>query len=225
MKKVHAILPFALVLLSAVLSAGSASAQILFDNGPAVLGNTGGGYGYYADSGNTQTESGNVFTPTLSGTAYLVSFAGIYYGGSVPTTDTFVLSLYSTVSGAPDVLSTPVTSTLSDVSRTVRGTGITQTIYEFTGILNSPLTLDTGTYYYLGISDTTNPYKDFAVAVAAPTGATSEFSYETTTSSFEPGTDALSFQLSAPEPSNVTLLVLGAAGLLLAAQRTRRLNS
>ena len=86
---------FVLFLTFLGLASNSAKAQVLYDNGSAVLG--AGGYGYYADTGNPfYSEAGNVFAPSLSGTAGTISFAGIYYGGVLPATNNFVLTLYST---------------------------------------------------------------------------------------------------------------------------------
>jgi hypothetical protein len=213
-----------LPLLFLAFASAPAPAQILFDNGSAALGS--GGYGYYADAGNSSyTEAGDVFTPTLSGTANYVSFAGLYYGGSTPTTDSFVLSLYSTTAGAPGTL---ISSSLLPIySRAVLGSGESQTVYEFSGLLQTPLTLTTGTSYYFGITDTSDPYKNFAFVVSSsvpPGGSTSEYSRIAGTSTFvATGPDALSFQLeSIPEPGEWGLLALGAGGLFLAGRSARR---
>ena len=203
----------------AALFLGSIShlhAQILFSNGLAALGS--GGYGYYADTGSPYySEAGDVFTPSLSGTAYTVNFAGIYYGGVTPTTDTFVLSLYSTSLGAPNTLISPVTSTLSGLSRVVLGNGESQIVYQFSGNLNTPLALTAETAYYLGITDTTTSYQNFAVDVTAVPGSTSEYSLVAGTSSnFIPSEDSLAFELAVPEPSEWELIVLGCVGLMIA---------
>jgi hypothetical protein len=203
------------------LVCNSAKGQTLYDNGSAVLG--AGGYGYYADTGNpSYSEAGNVFAPSLSGTADTISFAGIYYGGVPPTTDNFVLTLYSTSSNAPDsVLST---STLKGVSMAVLGSGESETIYQITGNLNTPFSLSEGTPYYLGISDTTDPYENFSVAVSAnPGGATTVYSLLAgTPHTFVPSTDSLAFTISAPEPSawSLMLIIMAALGLLLARRRS-----
>src|SRR5260221_4054162 len=135
--------PLLVVLLLTFLSftSNSASAQIvLFDNGPAALGAD--GKGDYADTGNFYSMAGDVFTASLSGTANYVVFAGLYYGGTTPTTDSFVLNLYSTSSGAPDTLIS--TSTLPSFSRTVLGSGASETIYQFSGLLQTPFTIAAG---------------------------------------------------------------------------------
>jgi hypothetical protein len=228
------------ILLLTFLSftSSSASAQILlFDNGSAFLASGGygsGGYGYYADAGNppyspanpTYSAAGDVFTPSVTGTANYVSFAGLYYGGLTPTTDSFVLSLYSTSSGSPNSLIS--TSMLPSFSRTLLGSGISQTIYQFSGLLQTPLSLTAGTSYYFGITDATNPYRNFAVAVSAavpPGGSTAEYSLEAGTSStfLATGPDALSFQLEAvPWPKGWVLVVLACICLVLAKRCARR---
>jgi len=213
------------VLLVTFLSFASTptSAQILYDNGVGT-----GGYGYYADVGSTFSEAGDVFTAGLSGTVNFVDFSGLYYGGSTPTTDSFVLSLYSVNSGAPNTLIASTTSLLPSFSRTPVGThttttGGTLTVYQFSGFVQTPLTLAAGTSYYFGISDTSNPYQNFAVVISDTVpagGSTAEFSRIAGTSTFSAtGPDALSFQLQSldvPEPSAWELLALSCVGLVLA---------
>jgi len=219
--------PVLLLLLALVSASVPASAQILFDNGSAALGS--GGYGYFADTGNSEfTEAGDVFTATLSGTANYVDFAGLYYGGNTPATDTFVLSLYSTSGGAPGTLITQ--SLLPSYSRTLLGMGESKTVYEFSGMLQSSMSLTAGTSYYFGITDTSDPYQNFAVVVSGtvpPGGSRAEYSRNAGTSNtFTPtGPDALSFELeSVPEPSEWGLLALGCGVLVLAGKYARRFS-
>src|SRR6202020_1318693 len=91
----------AFFLIFLAFAAPPVSAQVLYDNGSAALGAD--GYGYYADANNPYyNETGNVFTPTLSGTAHTITFGGIFYGGTPATTNNFTLNLYSVSAGAPD---------------------------------------------------------------------------------------------------------------------------
>ena len=225
MKKHHLPLPVLVLFISLFFICVPASAQVLFDNGSAALGS--GGYGYYADTGNPDySEAGDVFTATMSGTANYVDFAGLYYGGTTPTTDTFVLSLYSTSGGAPGTLITQ--SLLPSFTRTLLGSGESQLVYEFSGNLTSSMTLTAGTSYYFGITDTSNPYKNFAVVVSGsvpPGGSTAEYSKVAGTANtfVATGPDALSFELqSVPEPAAWELFAFGFAALVLGRRFTRR---
>ena len=66
---------------------------VLFDNGGADLSSPNETFG--ADGGSMV---GNVFTATAGGTANQVSFAGLYYSfNTLPSSDSFTLSLYSAV--------------------------------------------------------------------------------------------------------------------------------
>jgi hypothetical protein len=213
--------PLLVTLLLALLSfAGTpASAQFLYDNGSGALGFP--GIGDFADTGDPNySMAGDVFTAPTSGTAFVIDFAGIYYNGATPgtppSTDTFVISLYSTVGGAPDTLiSPPSPITLSDLSVETLGLGRTRTIYQFSANLDTPITLTAGTSYYLGITDTTSPYQDFAVAHTAAPGASSN-GYSLGTGGFVATGNALAFDLVVPEPSESALIVFGFAGLALA---------
>src|SRR5476651_1356600 len=105
-----------LLLLACTLIFGNSAhlnAQVLYDNGAAAIGSA--GLGFDADTNAfDQTEIGDVFTATKSGTAGVINFGGLYYGGDggtfgtygdadpgiPPSSETFVISLYATSGGA-----------------------------------------------------------------------------------------------------------------------------
>jgi len=198
------------------LSFTSAQAQILFSNGLDV---TGGTAAYY--------EAGDVFTPTSSGTANYVDFVGIYVTNpATPPSDSFILDLNSTSSGAPDALID--TNTLSSWSRSAVGTSLLGfTIYQFGGYLNTPFNLTAGTSYYLGFIDTTTPYGAFAMAgTTVPGLATSEYSYSSDTGFVNNPGLSLAFDIgnvaSTPEPASWTLGLCVVALLAVLRARMRR---
>jgi hypothetical protein len=219
---------FAFSLLFVALTCITASAQILYDNGSGALGSP-NGVGVYADTGSSYVMEGNIITPTESGTAFSITFAGIYYGPngngtdvSLPATDAFVISLYSAPGGVPDTTDAPITSVVSNVTRTLLGAGNSQPVYQFTGTLNTPLTLAANSSYVLGISDTTNSYEDFAVDLTNNTSGGTVNIAKLANGSFQTYSDTpLAFSLDVPEPSEWALMVLGAAGLFAAVRRRR----
>lgn len=241
MESYKILLPILLLLTFLAFTSTSASAQVLYDNGTGTTG-----YGYFADAGNppytdanpTFSEAGDVFTAGVSGTVTSIDFSGLYYGGTPPTSDSFVLSLYSTSAGAPATLIKSTTFTTASFSQTAVGThddtenDTFYTVYQFSGQLQSSLSLTAGTTYYFGISDLTDPYEDFAVAISdpasTPAGASDqEYSLEAGTSNTfkQEGPDVLAFQLkgeAVPEPNAGELLLLGGLGLFLARTYARR---
>jgi hypothetical protein len=208
-------------LLILAFSCIRAPAQILFNNGAADLTNT--TETFNADEGGLV---GDIFTPNLGGTATTINFAGLYFNSNtLPTSNDFTLSLYSVSAGAPVTLIS--TSTLSGVSETLIGTGgldLAYNIYEFSGTLNTPFSLNAGTEYYLGISDTTSPNEGFNLAYSAGS-ATSLYLGEVGYNEFEsvPG-NAVSFALSGSEAADTPtmppwgLAVLALLLLLIAAK-------
>jgi hypothetical protein len=207
-----------------ILAGTSAQAQVLYDNGSAALGVP--GTGEYADTGDPNySMTGDVFTALNNGTAYSVDFAGVFYNGAAPgtppATNSFVISLYSTSGGAPDTLT--VTSPLFNVSSVDLGLGKSRTVYEFSGLLDTPFTLTAGTSYYLGISDTSNPYEDFAVDHTTYAGASSN-GYSLGSDGFVSSGKALSFDLVVPEPGEWALVALSLAGLIVARKWRSRLS-
>ena len=215
-KKVFAGLVTALLGLAVFCT--SARAQVLFNNGSASSSSA---TIYFADTGYTFYEAGNIFTPSLSGTANTVDFFGAYYENNVPS-DNFTLTLDATSAGAPGAQI--ATSTLTDLSRTAVGTVAGVTLYSYSATLNTPLTLSSSSSYFLGFTDATSPYGWFGIATTTfPGSATSEYSIESSGPINATGI-SLAFELSdtqaAPEPSTYALL-LGGLGLL-AFMRTRR---
>jgi len=202
-----------------VISSNSVGAQILFNDGPDYL--TSGG-GSFADTGNNFFEAGDIFSPTSSGLANYINFAGFYSIGSSIPSDSFTLSLYSTtISGGRLVPNTLISmSSVSDLTKTSLGSnrnGIAN--YEYGGSLNTPITLVMGTAYYLGLSDTTTPYSlfTFAASTNAITQPLTGYSLSSSNGFTRVGSN-YSFTLSniapVPEPSILTML-LGGLGLLI----------
>ena len=160
---------------------------------------------------------GNIFSPVTSGTVTQVDFAGSYgeytNPGPIPTTtNSFTLSLYSVSAGAPGTLI--ATSLLSNVNRvdTHSILGGFYELFDFSGIVNTPFSLTAGNSYYLGFSDSTSPYGDFAIAeTASPGPATTEATLYKPSNSFHTETGvSLSFELnSTPEPSTLAFLFGG----------------
>jgi hypothetical protein len=219
--RIHKISLVALVALAIfVLGRTPVSAQILiYDNGAPVLGT----FSFNADSGDPSglTMAGNVFTATNSGNAGLISFAGSYKFDALPSSDHFVLSLYSVSGDAPAALLG--TSTLSAVSRTYIGQGSTHADYTFGAVINTPLAFAAGTQYYLGLSDVGDG-EDFGFGLTAnPLAATNEQSL--LSGSFNADTGSLSFALAVPEPSEYALLVVSGLGLFFAKKLRLRLVS
>jgi hypothetical protein len=189
---------FAALLIFA-FSCASASAQVIFNNGAVNLANSTETLNadYNSTTGKTNMV-GNVFTPTVGGTVSSINFAGLYFASNtVPTSDTFTISFYAVSSGTPIALIS--TSTLSGVTRSLVGTGGfngAYSVYEFTGILNTPFNLSAGTSYFVGISDRTFPSEEFNVAYSSGS-ATSLFEGKLGYGEFEAEpSGALSFSLS-----------------------------
>jgi len=211
-------------LLFLAISCVPTSAEVLYTNGAPDLTNT--GETFNADNNLIVRDMvGDVFTPTASGTANTVNFAGLYFSSNtVPTSDTFTITLYSVSAGAPNTLLD--TSTLSGETRTPVGAGGLDgdyTVYDFSGTLNTTFSLSTGTSYYLGIADATSPYEGFNVAYSDGS-ATSLYQGVVGVGNFEsdPG-HALSFSLNAvPEPTTAPLLLGGLGLLAFWHRRTRR---
>jgi hypothetical protein len=205
------------------LASVSAPAQVLYDNGePALMSSN--GFGWQADTNDTlgQTEVGDVFSPTQSGIATSISFGGVFAAGNHPgtfpsTSNTFTISLYA---GTPDASATPIVNTLTNFTVQNLGIGSMRTVYEFTATLSTPLTLTVGSSYFLGITDTSDPYEDFAVVQT--NNAASSNGYYLSSGSFHAASLPLSFALSAPEPSQWTLMPCGALVLLAAGRWARR---
>jgi hypothetical protein len=219
------------------LSCTTARAETLFDNGPGDPG-TSGAQGFFADTSNPQYAAGDVFTPSASGTANSITFAGFYFNGGTPTTqpaDDFTIYLYSVTAGTPDAPGTLINqATLTDETSSVFSTSSDGfPIYQFSGNLTTttPFALSTGTEYYIGISNTTNPSVEFTLDVTpgyvGP--ATNGWVLVTDTAPGDPDNTVpdvpFSFSLSTdvvPEPSTWALL-LGGLGLLACwRMRTRR---
>jgi hypothetical protein len=236
--------PLLVLLLLTLLSltSTSASAQILYNNG---VGTTGPGDYANSDPGTTYSEAGDVFTPTFGpigtvGTVNIVDFSGLYYNaalpnGTPPTSDSFVFSLYllATPSSAPSGTPT-ITDSFSSYSRvTANGdihttsSGTQYTVYQFSGFLETPFTITSGTSYYFGISDQNDSDQNFAVDLSSsvpPGGSSLEYSLTTATSTFDGPVDAaLAFQLeSVPEPKGWELGVLACSCLVLLRRCARR---
>jgi hypothetical protein len=223
-----------LLLLACTLIFGNSAhlkAQVLYDNGAAAIGSA--GYGFDADTNAfDQTEIGDTFTATTSGTAGVISFGGLYYGGDgvfngvdhgtygddpemLPSSESFVISLYATTSGgAPDTSVAHLTSTLSNVTLTPLGLGASRSIYEFSGILDTPFTLTLGQSYFLSINATTNPDDDFAVDVTSNPVSTKGYGKSQGSSTFDlSGSTPLSFSLAVPEPKEWAFALTGVAVL------------
>jgi len=195
-------------------------AQVLFNNGLTV-----GSGGVFDDPGATTfTEEGNIFTPTLSGTATTVVFNGAYLDNpAVLPTDNFTLSLYT---GAGSPTGTPVTSTLSGLTRTAIGSNGEGTVYQYSGTLTTPFTLVTSSSYYLGFTNNDSPTESFVLEETASAGsATTEYGKAGGNfTNYSP--ESLAFELSdtqaTPEPSTWALLLGGFGLLAFVRSRTRR---
>jgi hypothetical protein len=226
---------FILTTLGLVAASLPGRTQVLFDNGSAGASSP---TLYFGDTGYEYTMAGNVFTPTASGAAGQINFAGAYaasnavYGQpGLDPSDSFVLSLYSVSNGAPDELL--ASSAVSGVQKVDTGFNILGAekleVYNFSGTIATPFTLATNQSYYLGFTDTTNPYGAFGVVMTDTTGpADVDYSYYASTGTFQEVTEnsasntppSLAFELSAtPEPSAGMLGCL--AGLALIGLRCR----
>ena len=202
----------------------------LFDNGAADLSNPNETFG--CDGGSMV---GNVFTASAGGSANIVNFAGLYYSSNtLPTTDSFTLSLYSASGGTPSSLIG--TSTLSGVSRSVIGTTLNEvnylsqhlTVYQFGGTLDNPFTLTAGQSYYLGFTDYDSPSQGFDLAYSTGS-ATSLYQGMTGGNGNSASIGAqwsgkpLSFSVvsAVPEPSTYALFGLGVLVLVIAVRWRR----
>jgi hypothetical protein len=224
---------FALCSLGFGLAAfGNAQAQttVLFNSGaPSTTATNAFKSVQYADSGSTDFSfAGAIFTPTQSGAANQITFAGEYYNNGIPTatlpTDNFTVYLYSTSSNAPTTLIT--STTLSDLNRTSIGSSGGYTLFSYTATLNSALTLNLNTSYYLGIGDNTS--EDFALLKSGTGTTNAGFSYWTPFGGFIPySAPPVSFELgrsdilAVPEPST-WMLLLGGLGILSYGRLLRR---
>ena len=194
--------------LSFICGAMNVQAQVLFDNGtPDLTGN-----GFYADTGYQDTMAGNVFTPTTSGTANYINFAGWYDQDYLNPTDpvpsdSFTVALYDFT--GLDISGTGYanfigSSTVSGLTRTVLGTSPVTT-YSYSGFLDEPLTLNTQNVYLLLIGDTTTPYEEFVLDKSTSGVATQGYAYSPADNTLNGEANyPLSFSVSSvavPEPS------------------------
>jgi hypothetical protein len=218
------------------LMASARADTVLFDNGAA--GTTSATIAADSNGEVPFSPEGNVFTPTVGGTVTEINFAG-EYGFNDPLDDNFTLSLYSTISGAPTTSTLLGTSTLTNFSRTDSGIllGDGFNLYDYSGTLNSPFTLDAGTPYYLGIADTTaipgypapGGVGVFYLAESVSPGSANALyslgNSEVGNHFFGPTDFPVAFELSgtaAPEPSTWALLLGGLSGLAFWRLRTRQ---
>ena len=221
--------------LIATIASGAARAEILFDNGAPDLGtaNQGGAAGYFADTSLPSYAAGDIITPTHSGTADSINFAGLYYAYNGVTAvaqpqDSFTVYFYSVIHSLSDkpgslLGQTTVTDLNSSVIAISGPTGVDPgqevnfPIYQYSGQLATPFTLVAGTEYFVAIGDMTKPTSYFSVDVTAKPGpATNGFEVTDTGVFAEPGA-SLAFSLSAqavPEPST-WILMLGGSALLV----------
>jgi hypothetical protein len=182
--------------------------------------------GEYADAGNASnselvTMAGDVFTPTVGGTATNITFNGTYYDASA-TTDNFTLSLYSVSANTPSEL---LATTTLDSTRTVDPNSPSgYTFYNYSGSLNTPITLQANTTYYLGISNATNTYANWLVSTNSENPSdVSVYYYDSANDTFYGDSGQVLFTLSAPEPSSWAMLLVGLG--LISYWRLRRMRA
>jgi hypothetical protein len=211
-------LPIILAVVAIFGFSASARAQLIFSTQGAPDYT---GPGESADAGNAPnpadpyTMAGDVFTSTVSATATNIAFGGSYFDAS-PTTDNFTLSLYSVSANAPDAL---LATSVLTASRTIDPNN--GSFYNYTASLNTPITLQAGTTYYLGLSNATVAYADWIVTLNEAPNYLTEYSYDAQNDSFvsDPTAQTL-FTLSTPEPSSWAMLTVSLG--LLAFWRMRK---
>jgi hypothetical protein len=201
-------------LLGLAFTFTTAHAQVLYNNGTASSSSPNADY---ADTGHGDYPDGNIFyNGNPSGTANTVDFYGIYASNNLPT-DNFTIT-FDTASGGT-ILGPISTSSLSNESRIAVGSLASYTLYHYVATLNTPLSLYTGSSYYLGFTDATAPYGGFALARTTTPGPATIQAYYLNNNGSPQYNSGVSFawELSntqaAPEPSNWALL-LGGLGLL-----------
>lgn len=207
------LIKLALVQLALFLTAELGHAQVILFNNGSTSSSVLGFYGADASSG---TSTGDVFTPTLSGTGNVLTFAGGYTSG--PPTDAFTVELFSTNAGAPSALL--ATSTLTNVTRVSLGFSEFGAFpaYQFTGTLSSPFTLSNASTYWLGITDADTPADNFSLLKSTTGTATNMYTYTTpedTFSAVSPSTPIAFSISSVPEPSTWVMMIGGLGGLAL----------
>jgi MYXO-CTERM domain-containing protein len=210
-------------LLGLAFTFTTAHAQVLYNNGTASSSSPNA---ELADTGSSYYPDGNIFyNGNPSGTANTIDFYGIYVLNNLPT-DNFTIT-FDTASGGT-ILGPVSTSSLSNESRTAVGLQDGYyTLYHYVATLNTPISLDHGSSYYLGFTDATSPYGGFALAqTTTPGPATIQAYYANNTGPYYVSGRSFAWELSnvqaAPEPSTWALLLGGLGLLAFWRTRTRR---
>lgn len=206
---------FVLLGLLALVAAGSLSADsILVEKDPNS--------GLYAGLGNGTYIFADSFVYTAASGATLDSIGVWLSGGSDTTPTPLTFAILADNSGSPDA--TNVLASSDAVSF-----DLTSTTFE-TASLTSPLTLTSGTQYWVALTTTAFAGVSGAYSVAQSDSTDGTFWYSNDSTNFtEQGTPEMAFEVfgtavsSAPEPATWGAMLLG-VGLLTArrAKRTRR---
>lgn len=228
MKRTVLTLVTTFVLFAANVSPGHA--QLLFDNNPEGSYSSGGLGAMANNPYNVSTMAGDVFKPTLSGTATSFNFGGYFFNDDLShyvapnSSMTFTLTLYATSGGVP---TNPIaTSTLSNVTWT---SSETYGDYNVSGTIETPFTLDASLTYYLGLSGDTGSSDISFSFMSTETPGPADVAYVMNNGVLELAptevSPSLAFSIegtaAVPEPSSYLMVLIGLGALAFEIGRRR----